>query len=211
MRYIIYFNALFLLILNFGCSLENSSGVVIEDPIPVDSISIKDSLFKINHMSDYDLKEATAYSLDDVNGDGLLDTAIIYPLTFFVHNEQVDSQFVNIKISCFPKTIKHFDGFKGFIVSIEDLDGDKNNELLYCPDWYQSAWAGIFIYGFKQNSWKLYGSGSIRRDILYESEEPTKYLKNRVKKIDDKSFQIINAVLLENGGFGDSSSVLNLP
>lgn len=133
----------------------------------VDSLPIKQLI------QDHDLNSTNTSSIGDVNNDG-----------------QIDSQFVNISFTCNIPSIKHYDGFNGLIVNVGDLDGNKTDELLYYPDWYQSNSAGIFIYGYKQNKWTLFAQTTIRRDILNETENPIKFLQSRVKKIDNKSFYL---------------------
>ena len=150
----------------------------------VDSLPIKQLI------QDHDLNSTNTSSIGDVNGDGQIDSAIINPYTFYYRDGQIDSQFVNISFTCNIPSIKHYDGFNGLIVNVGDLDGNKTDELLYYPDWYQSNSAGIFIYGYKQNKWTLFAQTTIRRDILNETENPIKFLQSRVKKIDNKSFYL---------------------
>ena len=80
------------------------------------------------------------------------------------------------------------------------------NELVYYPYWYQSNLAGIYVYGYRQNKWILFGSGSIRRDIIDEQKDQIKFLKSRINKVDNNSFKLTQHVWTEEGEFVDSTT-----
>jgi hypothetical protein len=143
---------------------------------------------------DYNLNQIDTFAVGDVDGDGNNDQAIIQPLTFFYRNNQMDSQYVKIAFTCSIPAIKHYNGFKGLIANVGDLDGNHTDEVAYCPDWYQSNAGGIYIYGYRQNKWTLFGSGSIRRDVIREQKDPIEYLKNRIKRINNHSFYLTQSV-----------------
>lgn len=109
----------------------------------------------------------------------------------------MDSQYVNITFSCNIPAVKHYNGFHGLVVNLGDLDGNKTDEIMYYPDWVLGNWAGVFIYGYRKNKWTLFGSGSVRRDVIFEKKDPIKFLKNRVKKIDNKSFNFTEHIWRE--------------
>ena len=159
--------------------------------VPImNSFNNSDSI-QINQLiKDYNLNRIDTFTIGDVDGDGIKDKAFIQPLTFFFLNNKIDSQYVNITFSCKIPIIKHYNGFGGIVADLGDLDGNKTDEVIYYPDWYQSNNAGIFIYGYSHNTWTLLGSGSIRRNEVSEAKDPIKYLKSRVKKVDNSSFRV---------------------
>lgn len=121
----------------------------------------------------------------------------------------LDSNFVNIAFSCGIPFIKHRSGFSGFVANLGDLDGNKTEELIYCPHWFQSNSGGIFVYGYKNKTWRLLAHGSVRRDILYEQKNPIKFLKSRVKKINTTSFQLISH-LWRDADIIDSTEIITI-
>ena len=157
-------------------------------------------------IKEYDLNSIDTFVVGDVNGDGKEDKAIIQPLVFFYQNNKIDSQFVNITFTCKIPSIKHYNGFQGLISNVGDLDGNKTNEFVYYPYWYQSNSAGIYVYGYIQNRWILFGSGSIRRDIIDGQKDPIKFLKSRINKVDNNSFKLTQHVWTEEGKFVDSTT-----
>jgi hypothetical protein len=148
-----------------------------------DSITKLDSLEKRQLIEDYHLNYIDTLTIGDVDGNGKKDLAFIQPYN-------LDSQYVNIAFSCDISSIKHFNGFSGLIANVGDLDGNKTEEIIYYPEWFQSNSAGIYIYGYKNNKWTLFGKGSIRRDKISGAKDPIAYLKQSVKKIDNKSFKL---------------------
>ncbi len=195
-----------------SCSTEERS--IPKEPkqiAQIDSSLIKDSLYRIQMINDYSLADTLNSVLGDVNNDGKKDSAFIYPLTFFVHKENVDSQYVFIKISCYPELIKQENAFSGMVVKADDLDGDGHSEIIYCPDWYQSVWRGFYVYSHQKNVWKEIGHGTIKIDLMYEKDEPEAYLRSRVKKKDATSFIMINHHLNDDADVSDTAIVVNFP
>ncbi len=173
-----------------------------------DSIAKSDSLKIKQLISDYDLSRADTFAVGDVNGDGKKDKAIIQPLTFFFHNNKIDSQYVNITFTCDLPAIKHYNGFSGLIANVGDLDGNKTEEIAYCPDWYQSNDAEFYIYGYRQNKWILFGMGAIRRDAIAEAKDPVLFLKSRVKKINNSSFKLTEHVWVDASIVDSTTTVM---
>lgn len=159
-----------------------------------DSIAKADSLQIKQHILNNNLNRIDTFSVGDVDGDGKKDKAFIQPLTFFYHNGQIDSQYVMINFTCEIPAIKHYNGFRGLIANVGDLDGNKTDEIIYCPSWYQSMEAAIYIYGYNQRKWKLFATGSIRRDLIAKTSDPILFLKSRVKKMDNKSFKLTHHI-----------------
>ena len=190
----------------FVCALLCSCGQQKENKISLtenlisgkDSIANFDSVQIKQIVNDYDLNRTDTFDVGDVNGDGKKDKAIVQPLTFFFRNGKTDSQYVNITFTCNLPPVKHYDGFKGMVANAGDLDGNKTDEIIYYPDWYQSNSGGIYVYGYTQNKWTLLGSGSIRRESVEEAKDPIKFLKSRIKKINNKSFLITEKIWVDD-------------
>jgi hypothetical protein len=170
----------------------------------------EDSLQMNQLIKEYDLNRIDTFLIGDLDNDGKKDKAIIQPLIFYFRNDKIDSQFVNITFTCKIPSIKHYNGFQGLIANVGDLDGNKTDELVYYPDWYQSNSAGIYIYGYRQNKWTMLGSGSIRRDIVDEQIDPLKFLKSRINKVDNYSFNLTQHIWTEEGKFVDSTIRVNI-
>lgn len=159
-------------------------------------------------IQEYDLNRIDTFDVGDVDGDGKKDKAVILPLTFIFLNNKIVNQYVNIAFNCNTSMIKHSDGFQGLIANVGDLDGNKTDEIVYCPNWYQSNSGGIYIYGYRQNKWTLFCSGSIRRDILEEQNDPIGYLKSRITKMDNHTFKLAQHVWTDEGKFIDSKTTV---
>lgn len=147
-----------------------------------------DSLEIFDLIKTYDLNRVDTMSIGDVNDDGIVDTGFIQPLSIFYKNGHMDSQYVTITFSCSLPPIKHYDGFHGTLVNIGDLDGNRIDELLYYPFWYQSNSASIYIYRYTKGNWEMLVRGDIRRDRVWNQKHPISFLKSRVEKIDNNSY-----------------------
>lgn len=170
-----------------------------------DSIAKADSLQFIQFILDNGLNRIDTLSVGDVNGDGKKDKAFIQP---FFHNSQTDSQYVNITFTCEIPAIKHYNGFSGLIANVGDLDGNKTDEIIYYPSWYQSNEAAIYIYGYSKRKWKLFATGWIRRDLIAKASDPILFLKSRVKKIDNKSFKLTHHIWRDDDIIDSTGTVI---
>lgn len=174
------------------------------DSLLTDSSKLKELI------KEYDfLKHVDTLRVGDVNGDGRKDTAILQNYVFFSPRGDLDSQYVNISFTCRISHIKHDNGFSGLITSVGDLDGNKTEELIYFPDWYQSNSGMFYVYGLKEEKWLLFTKGELRRDIVREAKDPVAYLRKRVKKIDNTSFKITEH-LWRDTDIVDSISIIKL-
>jgi hypothetical protein len=184
-----------LIILTLACSSgtsqqEQNKNAIERTKAKNDSIRKADSLDLMNQFEQGDLNRVDTIPVGDVNGDGLKDTAFLVPHNV-VHNFKLDSQYVELKFSCKLPSLFHYSGFHGTLINVGDLDGNNINELLYWPSWYQSNDGLMYVYGFRKNCWQLLASGNIRADIVGESKDETKFLRSRVKKINNNSFKFI--------------------
>lgn len=176
-----------------------------------DSLKISDSIFRANHIIQWEINRIDSFEVGDVNGDHKNDMARIQPLTFYVHNGKIDSQFVHITFSCDIPSIKHYNGFHGIVANATDLDGNGTDEILYFPDWYQSNEGTVYVYGYTTGNWKVVAKGSLRSDVVFEHEKPIQFLQSRVRKISNRSFILIEHIWVEGGTtYVDSSTVFRI-
>jgi hypothetical protein len=173
-----------------------------------DSIRKADSLDLSDQFERGDLARIDTIAVGDMNGDGREDTAIIFPHNV-VNHFKLDSQYVEIKFSCKMPPLFHYSGFHGTLINVGDLDGNHTCELLYWPAWYQSNDGLLYVYGFRHNQWELFASGNIRADIVGESNDEVKFLRSRVKKIDNKSFRFIVHSWCD-GSIVDSTKIIRI-
>lgn len=176
-----------------------------------DSLRISDSLFRAAHIAEWDINRIDSFAVGDVNGDHKMDTAIIQPLTFYVHQGKIDSQFVHLTFSCNVPSIKHYNGIHGIIANAGDLDGNGTDEILYFPNWYQSNEGTLYVYGYTKNSWKILAKGNLRSDVVFENKTPVSFLQSRVQKLNNHSFKIIQHVWIDGGTtYVDSATIFQL-
>lgn len=205
---------MFFVNLTISCSTP-SDKVKIDKPksdsltAKVDSTARADSMFLKELIKDYDLNIIDTFAVGDVNGDGEKDKAIIQPPVIFFHG-QIDSEYVKIKFTCDIPPIKHYVGFRGLIANAGDLDGNNTDEIIYVPDWFQGMWTSIYVYGYKNNKWILFGRGDFNRMNIVDSKNPIKFIKSRVKKINNKSFLLIQSVMKEVQIVNDSATIIEI-
>jgi hypothetical protein len=123
--------------------------------------------------------------------------------TAFIQAFNAKSQTVNISFSSGLPTLTHANGFGGYLLTLEDFNADGINEILYFPDWFQSNWAGYFIYTLSNNQWQLMAEGTCTRDAVSGARSPIKFLKSRVKKIHTNTIQLIDHEMGEDGNIDE--------
>ena len=175
-----------------------------------ESITVHGDTTKLNAMnSGFEMDKNDTLPVGDVNGDGKKDHAI---LANHEPKSAADSQYVTISFDCNVPSFQHANGFHGLMADAGDLDGNGTDELLYFPDWYQSMWAGLFVYGYRKGSWQLLGSADIRRDLVGEAPDPVRYLQSRIKKVDNHNFLLKDHHINPEGGdITDSTITVKIP
>ncbi len=119
--------------------------------------------------------------------------------TAFIQAFNSRNQTVSITFSSGLPTLLHGNGFGGYLIQLDDFNKDGILEILYYPDWFQSNWAGYFIYTLKNNQWQLMAEGTCTRDAVNGNGYPTMFLKSRVKKINANTLQLIDHEMGEDG------------
>lgn len=193
--YLIRFTPLLATLLFCG-ACTGPSGRENKSTIPsTNSGSVKDSSqTTVTHEDDYDFGRNDTLPLGDVNGDGRNDTAI---LLNHVPQNDADSQYVDITFTTPMPSIRHASGFHGIMANAGDLDGNGTEEILYYPDWYQSVWAGLYVYGYRNGKWVKFGSGTVNRNFVWEAQDPIRFLQSRVQKINNRQFRFVEHVIDE--------------
>lgn len=200
----------------FSCS--SPSGKKGDTPPIIDTLTAKattspnsDSLRIVQFMLDNKLNVVDTFLVGDVDGDGRKDQAMIQPMTLVWKNNKLDSQYIKINFSCNIPAIIHHHGFGGLIANVGDLDGNKTEELIYLPSWFQSNWTSIYIYGYRRNKWAEFARGSYYCGSESEGEDPIKHLRSRVKKINNRSFKLLESTTdADTGEFVDSTTIVYL-
>lgn len=143
--------------------------------------------------------------IGDVNFDNINDTAfIVTPELKFAINEHGkeedyydgcvnDTCFIQVYFSNNLPILSHNQAINGHLINVGDLNKDGFCELLYAPDWFTSCWQGIFVYSIKNGNWSELGNTGV-----YRCNENVSY-KERVKPINDKSFELIGDEWGEDG------------
>lgn len=209
-----------LLILTFALifSCSSPSGKKGDTPPIIDTLTAKtttspnsDSLRMMQFINDNKLNVVDTFLVGDVDGDGKKDEAMIQPMTLVWKNNESDSLYVKILFSCNIPAIIHQNGFGGLIANVGDLDGNKTEELIYLPSWFQSNWTLIHVYGYRRNKWTKFASGSYYRGSESKGEDPIKHLRSRVKKINNHSFKLLESTIdADTGEFVDSTTIVYL-
>ena len=213
-RYLFPLSALVMCLL-LSCSSAGTGSNDKQAP-GADTLSLKrDSLLNDSSrikalIKEYEfLKRIDILRVGDVNGDGRKDTAILQNYIFFSAKSDLDSQYVKIRFNCDVPFIKHENGFSGLIAGVGDLDGNKTEELIYFPDWFQSNSGMFFVYGLKEGKWILFAKGELRRDLTADAKDPVAYLRKRVKKINNTSFKMIEHIW-RDADIVDSVSIVQI-
>lgn len=175
--------------------------------VPADSSVTQNPYVDTTAHDDFERHINDTIPLGDLNGDHKGDTAIIMS-----HAPQSanDSDYVTITFNNGMPNLIHGNAFHGLLANVGDLDGDGTCEVLYYPDWYQSNWAGIFIYALYNEKWQMIGQGTIRRDILAEAGDPIKFLQSRVKKVDNRHFRITDHEMNDEGDIADKKRTVEI-
>lgn len=160
-----------------------------------DSITSNENLF-VEDDSEVFPTTIDTILLDNIDNNSSMDTA-------FIQAFNSKNQTVNISFSSGLPTLTHANGFGGYLLTLEDFNTDGTNEILYFPDWFQSNWAGYFIYTLKNRQWQLMAEGTCTRDAVSGARSPSKFLKTRVKKINANTIQLIDHEMGEDGNIVD--------
>lgn len=138
-----------------------------------------------------------AFPLGDINKDRKQDTAFVFTPAYWEETDTIgtffgscenDSCYNRIRFSSrFPEI---YEGVSlwGQVEAIGDLNGDGIKEIIVQKSWWIGSHVTIHVYSFLKGKWKL-----LAQDNLYFQ----KSYKNRIKKIDNRSFWFLDEVMVE--------------
>lgn len=144
--------------------------------------------------------EIDTFLVNDLNSDGIKDTAFIYkPAAFYddyiFSHCTGDSCDITIRFSCNIPPIFYSQSLGGEIFALEDLNGDGNAEILLKPEWFIGSWTTITVYSFQQNKWIK--AGTVR---VFTSEEENYSYAQRVRRINKHTFSMTGDKMDRTGG-----------
>jgi hypothetical protein len=135
-----------------------------------------------------------SFVLGDIDNNGSIDTAFVFTPEYYEtidlknpDNIQFDSCknnkcFNKIKFSSIFNEIYINNTLWGKVESIEDLDGDGINEIIFQTNWWLGTHVEIIIYSYNKSTNKW---GILAKNRLYEEES----YKDRVTKINNERFK----------------------
>ncbi len=138
-----------------------------------------------------------AFPLGDINKDRKQDTAFVFTPAYWEEYDsngsifgscENDSCYNRIRFSTrFPEI---YEGMSlwGQVEAIGDLNGDGIKEIIVQKSWWIGSHVTIHVYSFLKGKWKL-----LAQDNLYFQ----KSYKNRIKKIENRSFWFLDEIMVE--------------
>ncbi|HEV7231362.1 MAG TPA: hypothetical protein VGO45_08550 [Bacteroidia bacterium] len=132
--------------------------------------------------------------MGDLNGDGIPDTAIVFPPRYLTPGNPVegcenDSCDCRIHFTCKLPDLKGILGIGEVMANVGDLDGNGYCEVALVPEWFTSVWQGLYVYGLRNGKWQLFAQGTCNLNNLGSDSN---FFKNRVKKMDNSHVKIIS-------------------
>jgi hypothetical protein len=194
----IYF-LLWLALFVVGCNSDTTTGKALDKT--KDSLKIKTQGKTDSIQRDY-ISRIRVVVLGDINGDGKADTAYIYPPKYISPSDPMkgclhDSCYCRIHFSCNLPDLYPVIGTGEIMARIADLDNNGFSELAFIPEWPTSVWQALSVYGYRNGKWNLFGQGGINLENLDKDDH---FFDHRVKRINDKHFQIISDSLGSESG-----------
>ncbi len=138
-----------------------------------------------------------AFTLGDINKDRKQDTAFVYTPAYWEEKDTIGSFFGSCENdSCYNRIqfSTHFpeiyEGMSlwGQVEAIGDLNGDHIKEIIVQKSWWIGSHVTIHVYSFLKGKWQL-----LAQDNLYFQ----KSYKNRIEKIDNRSFWFLDEIMVE--------------
>ncbi len=213
MKFQIFKKATFLVILSltiFSC-VSNPSKDNLEDIVNEvsqsgfkDSLNLTNPIFKCHQDIDTVL-------LGDMNGDKILDTAIITsPYHAYDNPNNSRSNYGCADSLCLTSLLFSFDsaeiefsntlGFTAFFAT-EDLDDNGISEVGFVTTWFQGCWQTLYVYGLINGIWTPMVDG-----VVFACEEQD--FSKRINKVGDKKIEFTHAVWNEEAGMNMDTTIV---
>lgn len=139
-----------------------------------------------------------AFPLGDINKDRKPDTAFVYTPAYWEETDSIGPSFGSCENdSCYNVvrfSTRYPDIYEGMSIwgqveAIDDLNGDHIKEIIVQKSWMRGFHVTIHVYSFLKGKWTL-----LAQDNLYFQ----KSYKNRIKKIDNRSFWFLDEINVES-------------
>ena len=145
---------------------------------PTDTLSQDSKVEKTNKLSS--LPDSLTKIAGDFNGDSKQDLAtVVPPPTDNFGNCEKCIAKISFSNGIDTLTIP-YEANGAIIFNAGDLDGNKTDELLVIPDWFNSCLGLQWVYTYRTNGWDTVASGQIYRCLP----------RNTIKRIKNGQFQM---------------------
>jgi len=160
----------------------------------VNETETNNSTTKKEESNKYYAEQIDTTILDDLDGDGELDTAFIYtPMTNLEIDKNGDTLFSpgckdnncfnKISFSSKYPAIEIENSVWGQIESIDDLDNDGIKEIVIATNWFTTTRSNLYLFSLKNDKWVEIEKISFRK-------KDNESLKNQTRKKDGKYYLI---------------------
>lgn len=132
------------------------------------------------------------FVLGDINNDHIIDTAFVYTPAYFasidttissvpIFDSCINQHYYNrVRFSCKLPDLYIENSIWGFIESIDDLDDDGFNEIIFQTNWFIGTHVEIVIYSYFNGKWIVLAENNRYQEDSY---------KNVVTKINKSKFK----------------------
>lgn len=199
-----------LLVNIFSCVSNQSKDNPINTANDVLLSGFKDSLILINPIFKWH-RDIDTVLLGDMNGDEVMDTAIITsPYRAYDNPNNSASNYGCADLLC--ETIVQFSfdtaniefsntlGFASFF-AMDDLDDNGIKEVGFVTQWFQGCWQTLYAYGINNGVWQSLVDGRV-----YACEEQD--FSKRINKIGNKKVEFTHAVWNEAAGMETDTTII---
>lgn len=172
-----------LLLLPFLLSCEKnnkSSNNASIDGVDLNDVLNTDDYFKAKKRkagSAKDSIQTRIVDLNDINSDGIKDTA-------FIRYNTLNSVY-KVSFTCFPGLIHQGNVAELLIKNIGDLNNDGNSEIMFFLQSEESCWDEIKLYSFTNNKWSEKYNG-----LTYQCTN-TSNTNYQFRKLNEHTVQLI--------------------
>jgi len=113
---------------------------------------------------DYDPVVIDTIPVGDLDNDRVADTAFVYTPRIASWDCEYGDCFNSIRFSNNWPLLRHGESVWGTVDNAGDLNHDGKSELLFCPGWFVSNWAMLYLYTLKDGNWEVVTNVECWRD-----------------------------------------------